>query len=111
MFAEILTRWVRGYRNEKKELLPVRGILLQESKQILPAADDFIWPDLAEFRSSQLNAGQRPEGLTLDLAENLLKRNGCIWVPSDDLEVQLKVFVVAYCGTLDHRGQDATKST
>jgi len=38
-----------------------------------------------------------------------MKKDGRIWIP-DDVELQFKILVCSHCGTIGHRGMDATRS-
>lgn len=106
VFADILTRWLRGYRNEKAMLC---SVLLQKAEQLVPAADSIVWPDIEVIRASQTHH-PRCEGALLDKADGLWKKGNLIWIPQEDLELHLKIIVFSHCGTVGHRGMDATKS-
>ena len=63
------------------------------------------------FRKSQAKSDEHSKfGLKMDESDSLWKMDGRIWVPSSDKELQLKVTVVSHCGSVGHRGADATKS-
>lgn len=109
IFADILTRWTRGYRKENKSLKTLCS-LLDSSAQIIPAADEFIWPDLDAIRRSQQRHGERSKGLLLNPLNNLWEMDGRIWIPESDLNLQLKILVASHCGSIGHRGQDGTRS-
>ena len=110
VFADILTRWTKGYR-QREDRKAVCSVLLQEAEQLAPNAGSIIWPDIAEFRRAQDTSPQKALTLGLVRAEDQLwKERGRIWVPSSDLELQLRVLVVSHCGTIGHRGKDATLS-
>ena len=111
VFADILTRWTRGYRRDRSERLAVCSLLLEEEEQLVPSPEDFAWPDLDVFRSSQQQHTRRLNGLVWDESERLWKKDCKVWIPSEDLELQLKVLVVSHCGVMGHRSSDATKST
>ena len=110
VFADILTRWMRGYRNESKGHTAICSMLLQEAEQLIPAADSFSWPSFDSIRHSQQEHDRPSQNLELDAHDGLWKHDGRIWIPQDDLELQLKVMVTSHCGTIGHRGKDATLS-
>lgn len=110
VFADILTWWTRGYRVEESPRQAVCSMLLQDAEQLIPAADDIVWPGQEVFRNAQDAAEERPSEVVYCEEDRLWKKNGRIWIPTGDLELQLKVLVVSHCGTIGHRGQDATKS-
>ena len=110
VFADILTRWTKGYR-QREDKKAVCSVLLQEAEQLSPNAGSVVWPDIAEFRLAQDTSPQ--DALTLGLVkeeDQLWKKNGRIWILSPDLELQLRVLVISHCGTVGHRGKDATLS-
>jgi len=49
-------------------------------------------------------------GISKDATDGLYKKGNCIWIPGQDLELQLKVMVCSHCGVIGHRDKDATKS-
>ena len=107
VFADILTRWLRGYRKEERGL--VCSMILDTAQQMVPSADSIPWPSIESMRSAQ-ERQKRPEGLTFDEGDRLWKRDGLIWIPQGELELQLKLMVTSHCGTVGHRGQDTTLS-
>ena len=42
--------------------------------------------------------------------DGLIRIAGKIWVPGDDAELKLRVLVASHCGSMGHRGADATAS-
>ena len=111
VFADILTRWTKGYRNEGYELKTICSLLVQRAEQMAPAAENIEWPDMENFRGSQAqNDGNQKIGLRFDEVDGLWKMNDRIWIPSADEELQLKLMVVSHCGIMGHRVADATKS-
>ena len=85
-------------------------MLLQESEKMVPATREFVWPDWNCIRESQCLPSQRPKDLECDNADQLWKKEGKIWIPQKDKELQLKILVVSHCGTTRHCGTDATLS-
>ena len=108
--ADILTRWTRGYRNERQSRQAVCSMVLEDSSQMIPAADEFAWPDFHMIRASQRKHQQRPPGLSWCDSMRQWTMEQRIWIPSEDLELQLKILVVSHGGTIRHRGMDGTKS-
>ena len=111
VFADILTRWTKGYRNEGYKLKTICSLLVQSAEQMVPAAEKTEWPDMQNFRGSQAqNDGDQKIGLKFDAVDRLWKMNDRVWIPSPEKELQLKVMVVSHCGIMGHRCADATKS-
>lgn len=71
VFADILTRWTRGYRKERKALRTISSLFLDRAKQLIPDADSFVWPDFNLIRDAQSCSDESKQGLILDPADNL----------------------------------------
>jgi len=109
VFADILTRWTRGYRNTNMEKKMLASILLLESKQLVPSADSIKWPTLEVIRKAQEGI-DKPTNIVHDSTENIWKKGNAIWIPDSCHELQLKIIVSGHCGEIGHRGIDATLS-
>ena len=111
VFADVLTRWTKGYRNEGYKLKTICSLLVQSAEQIVPAAEMIEWPDMENFRGSQAqDDGDQKIGLEFDAVDRIWKMNDRIWIPNADKQLQLKLMVVSHCGIMGHRDADATKS-
>ena len=108
VFADILTRWTRGYRGDKART--VCSISVAQLPQMVPAAEEIEWPSIELIRSVQSNYNPSEQGLAWDREENLWKKGTCIWIPEDE-ELRLKILVCSHCGFMGHRGATATLST
>ena len=108
VFADILTRWLKGYRDEPKRMRTICS-LVRAPAQIIPTADDLVWPDIEAFANAQRTARDKPRDL--EVGEDKVGRvERRIWIPVDATELILKVLVVSHCGAMGHRGRDATES-
>jgi len=83
---------------------------VEQADQIVPSTSDILWPNIMSIRCSQESSKQRPNGLNLNHESNLLEKDGRIWVPNEDLELQLKILVLLHCGSIGYRGMDGTSS-
>lgn len=54
MFADILTRWVRGYRAERVQTKQISALI--QIDQIVPSSADVDWPDMKSIELSQKEA-------------------------------------------------------
>jgi len=95
--ADILTRWTRGYRNEKQLLC---SIVLEEAAQLIPAADSITWPDREVIRSSQQRY-TRADGLVFDESERIWKRGSKIWIPEEIWNCSSRLWCAHTVGHLD----------
>ena len=73
---------------------------MSSAHEITPTPEEMVWPDVDVFRSAQSNSRSSRASVVLDKADGLFKKSGCIWIPEDSLELQLKVLVVSHCGAL-----------
>ena len=109
VFADILTRWTKGYRNDHTSTRSRVCSLLTTAEQVVPSPDDIEWPGMQVMRTSQAQATDKPSNLRYG-TDGLLLLQGRIWVPLSDLELNLKILIVSHCGAMGHRGKDATES-
>ena len=108
VFADILTRWFKGYRKEKGLQLRTICSLVNTGMQITPSTTDFVWPGMETYRRSQEKSKASTSRLFFDKHERLWKKSERIWIPEDDAELQLKVMAVSLGGEMGHRGQEGT---
>ena len=108
IFADLLTRWGRGYR--KSSGLSICTLVLDSCQQLVPAAGDIIWPSLDEIREAQIEHTVEARNLNLQKNnEGLYIQNDVIWIPSMAVNLQLKLLVTSHCGMSGHRGIEATQ--
>ena len=109
VFADILTRWVRGYRSEKLLSKKVCGVMSMTDNQIVPSATDIELLTFDVLRESQREAKEPPvEGVRGQ--DDLIRVHDVIWIPEDDLDTKVKLLVLSHCGASGHRGVEATAS-
>lgn len=108
VFADILTRWLKGYRGESARSSICSMSL--STDQVVPTADELHWPTVQTFRDAQELVTQKPRGVKWDPDARLWKNGNQIWLPDGAVELQLKVMVASHCGQMGHRGATATTS-
>ncbi len=107
VFANILTRWVRGYRAQSSAR-KVAIVKLVDGIVSSSCAHDFSWPDFAVVRDSQTKfAGVRLKNSTID-ANGIVKIAKSIWIPDQGVDLQFCLLVIAHCGLSGHCGNSAT---
>ena len=89
IFAEILTRWLKGYRVEQKV---ARKAVLAFSviAQMMPSSDPekFVWPTQNILRiSREQRKDSRPEEAILNEVLRLYQIAAKIWIPTEDVHV------------------------
>lgn len=108
MFADILTQWTKGYRNERKLSTERRCSIVSTMEKVVPSPDDIDWPSMDTFRAAQLKAIEKLPDLVLE-PDRLFRQQGRIWIPADDQELKLKVLAISHSGMMGHRGKDSTE--
>lgn len=108
IFADILTRWVRGYRSEGICTPRIQAVQISDA-QVVPSSSEIEWPSWSTIRESQLK-NQDDQTEAVPDSCNVRRIRGKIWIPERDLELQLKILVISHCGSLGHRGASATES-
>lgn len=109
VFADILTRWTKGYRNVNKLGTPRICSLLTTVEQVVPSPEDIVWPSMEVIGSSQRDAVDKPSGLRTG-ADGLMRLKELVWIPECDVELKFKLLIVSHCGSMGHRGKDSTES-
>ena len=113
IFADILTRWLKGYRTEKQSIKRTIRFFVSQPPQILPSTEDenFVWPSQDDIRATQNQYKvNRPKETKLDSSSGLYMLKNNFWIPQEDLDLHLKILVSAHCGMMGHRGAEATES-
>ena len=109
--ADLLSRWGASHS-------PMRARSLRFAPGIVNPLqkDEFKWPklqDIARMQRSTLHSQPdvKPGGLRTDVMNGvrlLSRKDGRIWVPTEDLRV--RICVIAHAGSSGHRGIDITAS-
>lgn len=106
-WPDIMTRWMRGYRKPPAirriaPLIPFSGITHN------PDDIGFKWPNPTEIAAVQKRFDHKaPKGAKKD-ETNLLLINGAVWIPSDAVDLKLRLLTIAHAGGAGHRGADPT---
>lgn len=104
VFADIITRWLKGYRQNKKSLRKLT--LISEAVQIIdpPNSDEFIWPSCQLITAAQRSISPTDQSIT-KYVTGILRLNGRIWIPETANELKLMLIVASHCGQMGHRGK------
>ena len=108
VFADLLTRWGRGHRVHITAK-PRICSLTSATEQLVPAANEIVWPTRETLRDAQQRASSTPARGTADV-DGLIRLGGRVWVPADDTDMKLRILVASHCGSMGHRGATATTS-
>ena len=114
IWADMLSRWAAS------DSVPKRICHLRRQRKfsvglVSPLNHDFIWPTLDEI--SKIQHAARPSdvsfscrSMTFDVNDEGVFCNdtGRIWIPTEAVELQLRLIIIAHCGSAGHRGQHAT---
>ena len=74
-----------------------------------PLSNDFIWPDAESIIQSQRDHQDDAKD-TVKKSKGLWTVLGKNWIPEQDADLELKLLVIAHCGSSGHRGRDTTLS-
>ena len=109
VWPDLLTRWAAPKRVARSSALMLSPL----SPHI---QDSFVWPGAQDIRESQekalkLKGEEHKRDFRLHLKNGLYKNEeGKVWIPSDDLDLQLRICVISHAGIGGHRGYEATLS-
>lgn len=104
LMADVMTRWMSGYRGKRCAIKRVTYRLLENAVVPSPDSADFERPNVGPIREAQLNfEASKPKGATRD-SRGLCQVNDHTWIPDESDEPQLRLLVVAHCGVGGHRG-------
>jgi len=111
VMADVMTRWMRGYRGKRCAIRRVTYRILENAVVPSPESKDFEWPNFSQIRQAQEDhVDQRPKNAERK-GESLWSVNGRTWIPDEADDLQLRLLVVAHCGVGGHRGAESTEST
>lgn len=112
VFADILTRRLKGYRSERRAVRTMCKLARIDGTVDSPSSNTFISPSMTTLREAQRKHPPSPavDAVVWDAEELLWKRNSCIWIPPQDLALQMKLLVASHCSLGGHRVKDATES-
>lgn len=107
IIADIMTRWMRGYRRRAPHQRVARlectnGACMVPTAPTKPSE----WPSRTTLKAAQ-NGHEPPRGSTTD-EDGLLRVDGKVWVPKGNDEMKIKLLTIAHAGQAGHRGADAT---
>lgn len=108
VWADLLSRWGSPYQQR-----PIQGSI----KAIFQAPHapefdaEFTWPTVDEISKSQQASIQ--EGDEIDPSnrnsQGLIKAaKGCVWIPRNDRDLQLRICIIGHTGRGGHRGAKTT---
>ena len=105
--ADMLTRWYAGCRGKRPSARRILSKLKNSDLIPTPEEKDFLWPTKHEIIETQRQSKTKPSNLS-NTDDGLFKINGKIWIPSENADLQLRLFVIAHCGSAGHRSIDST---
>jgi len=111
VMADVMTRWFVGYRQKKltSKITAIRKTHSHTEDIVSsPLSSSFIWPTPDTIRKSQQQHIQdKPNGCELH-DQGLVITKKKIWIPQQDVQLQMKLLVISHCGQNGHRGSTAT---
>jgi hypothetical protein len=109
VWADLLSRWgaTDKLAEESKENSVKRVLLMPISPT---TSAKFVWPTLEDIQISQVKHSKDHSTVTLVRGSDNIWRTieSKLWIPISDKALQIRLCIVAHCGTAGHRGYDAT---
>jgi Integrase zinc binding domain len=107
--ADILSRWGAGYKKKEVSASVLMGTMfvitpqMKTTEATLPRLEDFLLAQKKAIKklSREAPATQGQHGLRV-------YDDGAVWIPSTDIDIQLRMCVSAHCDSAGHRRKSAT---
>ena len=114
IWADLLSRW--GNPNTVANRSTVQPTENERIARLFKAPycpkrdDDFVWPSNADIEKAQSKLDSNTiSRFSLSKESGIYKnRNGAIFIPTDEIQLQLRICVVGHFGIAGHRGYDIT---
>ena len=108
IMADIMTRWLRGYRVNEKTIKRVAHLLQAIDIVPSPLETKFDWPNASAIANAQKkHISERPID-AIQAEDGTWTVRGLIWIPDSADQLQLRLLIVAHCGNAGHRGAEST---
>lgn len=104
IFADLLTRWTKGYRTVKAECSNIAALF----KGIVPGTEELKAPLESEVREAQRL--EDPPVKPVEDTDGLWKIDGRTWIPKNVDHLKLKILIEGHCGGARHRRKEATRN-
>lgn len=106
-WPDIMTRWMRGYRNAPAIRRVARAIPFGG---VTPSPDsaDFKWTSIADVAAAQKSNLDKAPPTAQSTGSLLLLSNGAAWIPDDANELKLRILTIYHTGRSVHRGADSS---
>lgn len=103
VFADILTRWSKGYRNTRAQQTNTIAALY---KDIVPTASAIKQVNVGDILEEQTK--YKPTEVLEKDENGLYKKESSIWIPDEATNLKLRIVVEGHCGERGHRAYEAT---
>lgn len=105
VMADIMTRWLRGYRSTKSL---VRRLKAVSPVPTAPKPDSNDWPHRSDILQAQRARTEELPGNAIADPDGLLRINGAAWIPEDAVDLKVRLLIIAHAGPAGHRGSEST---
>jgi phage-related protein len=109
LWADILSRWGAGYKRKEVSGSALMGTMFKVPLQMTKA--EATLPKLEDFLLAQKKAMKKliHEAPTTQGQHGLgVYDDGVVWIPSTPIDMHLRIYVAAHCGSAGHRRKSAT---
>ena len=114
-WADLLSRWgitvdATTQSSQEHKHMRIAALLVAP---LAPEQDpDFTWPTVKDIVSAQQHVtdDEKEEFQLIHRDEFILIPSGKLYIPADDVHLQLRIYVIGHCGRGGHRASDSTAS-
>lgn len=112
ILADIMTRWLRGYRQTKACRMARTCAVLESTMVPTSPRDPAQWPSRASIIDAQNRgiAKKKPSKGSSD-EDGLVRIDDMIWIPEEADSLKIKLLMVAHAVVAGHQGYEATAAT
>lgn len=102
MFADILTRWAKGYKATSAQSKMIAALY----EDIIPSSTNLNVVSMEDIKQEQTK--HQPPTVAHKDEDGIVRIEGKIWIPNESADLKLKIAVHAHCGEKGHRAKAAS---
>ena len=107
VMADILTRWMRGYRGQLSKAKRIAALNSNHSVPRAPVTES-EWPSRDEILTTQNQSKDNPPTSSTKQTDGLITIARRTWIPREATDLKLRLLTIAHAGMAGHRGTEST---